>query len=53
MLVVTARAIFTAPADFSGSFTEPESGKYANSTPNLGPYFIYLEEEKERKEEGK
>lgn len=52
MLFVTTSATFTAPADFSGSFTEPESGKSANSTPNQGPYFIYLEEEKKREEEG-
>lgn len=53
MLVVAASAAFTATAGFSGSFTEPETGKSASSTPNQGLFlFIYPEEKEEEGEKG-
>lgn len=42
MLVVTASAAFTATAGFSGSFTEPETGKSASSTPNQGLFYLFF-----------
>lgn len=53
MLVVAASAAFTATAGFSGSFTEPETGKSASSTPNQGLFLFIYPEEKEEEEEGK
>lgn len=50
MLVVAASAAFTVTAGFSGSFTEPETGKSASSTPNQGVFLFIYPEEKEEKE---
>lgn len=42
MLVVAGSDAFTATAGFSGSFTEPETGKSASSTPNQGVFNVFI-----------